>query len=154
MHGQGSHRGGFSPKLEAHRESTAPTPDHKVCCGKRARSRQRRSARSSSSSSFRSRPHRCSGRCPFRGRQPESRIKILSALVADTNFGIHGAALPSPKNQAELSRRRPPDCVRALDFERYADELPSDTCPWNASGQQVPITNIWPTQQLRRVLHS
>ncbi|HEY3972862.1 MAG TPA: alkaline phosphatase family protein [Candidatus Sulfotelmatobacter sp.] len=65
------------------------------------------------------------------------------AMVAGTDFGIHGRGRMFADNQvnlpADAAHRTIADRLVAagLDFKQYAEELPEGTCPWNLSTQRV-----------------
>lgn len=65
------------------------------------------------------------------------------ALVAGTDFGIHGKGRLFADNQVnfpdDAAHKTIADRLIAagLDFKQYAEELPGGTCPWSISGQRV-----------------
>ncbi len=65
------------------------------------------------------------------------------AMVAGTDFGIHRRGRLLADNQVNIPNDAEHHSIAdrliaaGLDFKQYAEELPSETCPWNFSTQHV-----------------
>ncbi len=66
------------------------------------------------------------------------------AMVAGTDFGVHGRGRLFADNQVNLPADAAHNTIAdrliaaGLDFKQYAEELPDEPCPWTYSSRRVP----------------